>query len=199
MKNDCLLIGITGLAGSGKDTVAKYLKSFLIKEMNEKIVILPMAKQLKEMCINYFGLTKYQVYTQEGKKEFLSDYNMTVREFLQKLGTDALRDIISPNIHILMHKNKIKKDNIKICIVPDVRFENEFNYIKENNNITIFIYGRGGLKNIESKHKSENLHWTNKYNFQYYIDNSHSKKILKNKVFNISQYILKRIKGEFNK
>ena len=143
-----------------------------------KVEIIPFAKRLKEMCIQYFGLTEHQVYTQEGKQEYLEDYDMTVREFLQKLGVDALRNQVHEDIHIKMFDNHLEDVDANIVIIPDVRFRNEYEYIKQYGMAIYIEYGPGEKKKKrrrrKSVHESENLWWIQGEDIDWIIDNSGS-------------------------
>lgn len=76
-----MLLAFTGKAGSGKDTAEEYLRQFYF-------VKTAFADPLKESCIFKFNLSYNDVYTQEGKKRFVPEWGMTVREILQKEGTE---------------------------------------------------------------------------------------------------------------
>ncbi len=57
------ILGISGFAGSGKDTIGDYLVAH--HGWNGK---LQFARNLKDMCKSTFGLSEYQVSDHEGKK-----------------------------------------------------------------------------------------------------------------------------------
>lgn len=58
-----MIIGLSGKAGSGKDSFA----DILVRQ--EGYTKLSFARNLKEMCKKVFGLTDYDVYDQEGKEK----------------------------------------------------------------------------------------------------------------------------------
>ena len=62
---------------------------------------------------------------------------MTCRQFLQKLGTDGMRDAVHPHIHI----NGLFADynTTSHWIIPDVRFRNECDAIKSRGGLVIWI------------------------------------------------------------
>ncbi|MGQ4893500.1 MAG: hypothetical protein ACP6IQ_02620 [Candidatus Njordarchaeia archaeon] len=189
-----MLVGIAGLAGSGKDTLAKMLKEGLETAYGYKVEIIPFAKRLKEMCIQYFGLTEHQVYTQEGKQEYLEDYDMTVREFLQKLGTDALRNQVHEDIHIKMFDKHLEDVNANIVIIPDVRFRNEYEYVKQYGMVIYIKYGPGKKKKRRGRprnrvHESENLWWIQGEDIDWVVDNSGSLSDLEMQHYNIIRSI----------
>ena len=61
----------------------------------------------------------------------------TLRELMQVLGTEALRNNINNNIHVAATLGSIKKsDNV---IITDTRFENELKAVKDRDGITIRV------------------------------------------------------------
>jgi hypothetical protein len=58
------LIGLMGKSKSGKDTVGQ-----MLVEHNPKGATLAFADKLKEVCMDLFGLTHDDVYTEEGKSK----------------------------------------------------------------------------------------------------------------------------------
>ena len=58
-----MIIGITGKMQNGKDTLGK-----IIKQNYPEYDIIHFADSLKQICVNYLGLTDYQVNTGQGKK-----------------------------------------------------------------------------------------------------------------------------------
>ena len=91
---------------------------------------------------------------------------MTVRDFLQKLGTDGLRTGLHPNVWV----NALMVDYIEDesnWIITDTRFENEAIAIKNKGGIIIRI-DRPGVKPINNHPSETGLdHW----NFDYKIQN----------------------------
>jgi len=147
------LIGISAKAGSGKDTVAK-------NKIDDGWIRYAFADPLKKFCMEYLGLTYNDVYTEEGKSRFNSEWGMTNREILQKTGTDALRDKFHEQIWIKIAFRKINEllNKHKGVIITDVRFDNEaeliiniggkvIQIIRENHNSV--------LSDKEKKHMSE--------------------------------------------
>ena len=86
---------------------------------------------------------------------------MTPRLLLQLIGTECGRNIIHPDIWVNCLKKKYYQfKNQYNIIIPDLRFNNEANFVKENNG-KIIIVEREEIINIESiksikNHSSEN-------------------------------------------
>lgn len=176
-----MLIGIIGKKGSGKDTTADYL----ISKYN--FIKKSFADPLKKACKELFLLSDEQLY---GKEKEIPDnrwYNCTPRIMLQYVGTDLLRDqlnIIMPELnknifinHFKLWYNK-EKDFNKYIVIPDVRFINEMETIRELNGIII---------KIERNNNNDDMHISEKEMeqitlFDYIIDNNGTKNDLYKKI-----------------
>lgn len=144
-----MIIGISGKAGSGKDTAAKMLEVLYANPdisyedfSNRKyknfadIQIVHFADILKETVQVLFGIGEWETNTQEGKKTTIEWIGKTVRELLQGVG-QGLRDAIDPNLWIkVLFANT---ENWSNYIIADVRYPNELDAIKERNGILLRI------------------------------------------------------------
>jgi len=150
-----MIIGIAGKIGSGKDTLAKFLKESLKSQQNEySVEIYHFANNLKKITAILTGIPYEEMLTREVKQKRISFLNnITVRELLQKLGTDVLRNHLSQNIWTHSLLNTYKEHEKKIWIIADVRFRSEVEYIKNLNGVVVHIIGNH-LDTI-SKHPSE--------------------------------------------
>jgi hypothetical protein len=131
-----MIIGICGLIGSGKDTIA----DFLVKEHNFQK--LSFADKLKDSVAEMFdwdrqlldGKTDMSRTWREQPDEFWSKEmgrTITPRYVLQVFGTECMRDGFYDGVWVSLTKKKIL-DNPQInWVIPDVRFENEADMIKE--------------------------------------------------------------------
>jgi hypothetical protein len=127
------IIGISGKATAGKDTVAYYYSKY----SKDHCTILHFADSLKDCCQGLlipFGT--YDMSLQETKKLIIpwmgKDY--TVRNLLQDVG-NAFRDSITPDFWVNIMIGKIaainKNGSIDTILIPDVRYPNEFRMIKD--------------------------------------------------------------------
>ena len=133
------LIGIAGKARSGKDTAANYL----LEKLGADWYSASFADPMKEM-LNVIG-----VDTGDGFKDLpVNQYGVSTRHMLQTLGTEWGRNLIDSNFWVDVFANM---NAYQCVIVPDVRFENEAELIREFG-VLICIEGRGG---IEGGHISE--------------------------------------------
>jgi len=131
-----MIIGVCGLIGSGKNTVADYL----VEKHN--FVPVSFAAVLKDACASLFGWDRDML---EGKSEesriqreqvdkFWADrLNIpcfTPRYALQYIGTDVMRNHFHSDIWVIAAEQRIMKyDNV---VISDVRFPNEMAMIRRN-------------------------------------------------------------------
>jgi len=130
-----MIIGICGLIGSGKDTVA----DILVQENNFKK--LSFADKLKDGVSAVFGWDRVML---EGNTEksrawreqedtFWSNETgrtITPRLVLQEFGTDCMRNGFYDGIWVSLVKQEIQQNLNKNYVIPDVRFENEAKMLK---------------------------------------------------------------------
>ena len=135
-----MIIGVVGFIGSGKGTVGDILeqKGF-IKDS--------FAKPLKDACAVMFGWSRELL---EGDTEMSRKWReepdsywsekfgreFTPREALQKMGTEAGRDVFHKDIWVISLLNRAKGKDV---VVTDVRFQNEIEYIQGNGGIVIRV------------------------------------------------------------
>jgi hypothetical protein len=102
---------------SGKDTVGNIIQMLAVS--NDPTVnweIKKYAGKLKEIACILTGCTLEQLENQEFKKlQIGSDWGMTYRELLQKLGTEAMRNGLHENVWVNAlyadYKGKISKNH----------------------------------------------------------------------------------------
>ena len=162
-----MIIGISGKAGSGKDTAAKMLEvlyanpdisyeDFANKRYKNfaDIQIVHFADSLKETAQVLFRIGEWETNTQEGKKITINWIGKTVRELLQGIG-QGLRDAIDPNLWVkILFANTEGWSNY---IIADVRYPNEVYAIKKRNGVLIRIDRKGaGAGNHSSETALDN-------------------------------------------
>ena len=182
------LIGISGKMGSGKDTVGDIIRiltsgvlvsndtvehtikiSTNITGWGSPWIIKKMAGKLKFVASILSGVPMHLFEDQEFKKQKMDPEwgDITYREFLQKIGTDALRD----KVHEEIWANSlfVDQNDDSQWIVTDVRFPNEAVAIKKRDGILIRV--NTTRECVVSDHPSETS-LDNYEDFDYVIDNS---------------------------
>ena len=185
-----MIIGLLGYIGSGKDTTAEIIKQ-MYPEQNFKHR--KYSAKLKEICSILLNVPKERFEDIDYKKSFLPEYNMTVRGFMQNLGTDALRNHIHSDIWVKSlfyeyskEKNAEEEYEYPNWIISDVRFPNEASKIKEMGGVLIKIL----RKEIQYNHSSEIS--IDLINPDYIIYNRYGIGYLKDEVSSVLNQILKQ-------
>ena len=185
------LLAINGKIGSGKDTIAKIIIGLAAQEishypssMQTIWEVKKFAGKLKEIASLLTGINIADFEDQEFKKSFLPDEwniipkyewgdepkdpRMTVRTFLQKLGTEALRDGLHTNVWVnALFSDYTVNSN---WLITDCRFTNEYDAIKQRGGLIIRVNRVTG--NPVSNHPSETS--LDNHKFDYVIDNNGS-------------------------
>ena len=136
-----MILGVTGLIGSGKDTIADYLVT------NHGFKRVSFAASLKDAASAVFGwdremlegTTKASRAWREEVDEWWADRlampHLTPRWVLQNWGTDLFRNHFHKDIWVASVENKLRTttDNV---VITDCRFANEVKAIKAAGGIT---------------------------------------------------------------
>ena len=139
-----MLIGISGKAQSGKDTLGK----FLCDEYH--CMHYYFAKPLKEGAKVMFNLSDEQI---ENKEKVIEPWGMSPRKIYQLLGTEVGRGI-DVNIWIKNAEMFVRSVAGRTVVITDVRFDNEAHWIHSRGGAVINIV-REQNDIYENKHSSE--------------------------------------------
>jgi len=220
-----MIIGITGLIGSGKDTVANmFCQHGCIQDS--------FAAPLKDMCASVFGWDRDML---EGDTVESRDFretadlywtrklqidNFTPRLALQLLGTEIMRTHFNENIWLNSLEYRIRKTqkNSNCVVVSDARFQNELDLIKALNGKVIHVKRteqpewydvavQANAGNVTAKHQMTTRYsmvhasewsWAG-YNFDYVIENTGTLEDLEHRVSDIIKDIQNNTKIQLKK
>jgi len=176
-----MIISVSGKIGSGKDTVAAIIMELANDKQWE---VKKWAGKLKEIAALLTGIPKEKFEDQEFKKtnlgtewnkplylkgELISSEPMTVRDLLQLLGTEAMRNGLHTDTWVNALMSEYKTSNgvdtkaegesssavaDKFWIITDTRFPNELAAITRHSGITIRVDRNSG-NDVGTTHSSE--------------------------------------------
>lgn len=147
-----MLIGITGLAGSGKSVVANVLTAEFGFER------VKFADPLKNMLRTMLAGMGFDAETVERfvegdlKESIVEGLGVTARHLMVTLGTEWGRDCVRPDLWVRLWD--AQADRFDRVVVDDVRFTNEVDLIRARGG-QIWRIERPGL--VASDHISEQL------------------------------------------
>lgn len=165
------IIGICGLKGSGKDTIAK-----IVCESNSSFVTVAFADAVKDVASVMFGWSRDMLSgrfpeSREWREQpdvYWSEafgFDFTPRKGLTTIGTDIVRPTFLKHIWDLNVKKKILDNPTSNFVIPDTRFVNEIEMIK----------GLGGIiVRVERGEKPEYWNIAEKYNNGFTITEEES-------------------------
>lgn len=119
-----MIIALSGYAKSGKDTVAD-----IIRSLDSGVKVVRFSDPLKQVAEVLTGIPAAKWNSQHLKDTIIPGYNMTGRDFLQRLGTEAVRNNFDQDtwVRALFSKYRIGDK----WIITDCRFGNEARWVKQ--------------------------------------------------------------------
>lgn len=156
------IVGITGRAAAGKDTVGNYIGSQLLLKGSTTMKI-ACADELKLICSRIFhtafDVSKEAFYGTQAEKEaeLKNVPGWTGRKILQFVGTECFRSIhdeVWSREMIGRARHLITAGHCSLVVVADVRFLSEAKAIKNAGGIIIRVK-RPEADYVESTHASE--------------------------------------------
>jgi len=127
-----IVIGLSGLAGSGKDTVADQLVN------HHSFVKLAFAQPLKDAMTTLFGIAQQAMDDRQQKEAVIDWIGKSPRQLLQTLGTEWGRRHVADDIWTRIMQRRIeqiecnsRQTGINGIVISDVRFENEAAWVRK--------------------------------------------------------------------
>ena len=159
MFNYPFIVGFTGAAGSGKDTLYKFIAEELKDLTTRK---LNFADPIKRMICNAFSILPDEFeYDKRNNNPLIPDLETTVpRNLLITLGTEWGRKMISEDLWVKLYERSLKTFYTDIVFTTDVRFENEYDFIKglNQNNIIVKVI-RDNVEKIDHESEKNSLQY----------------------------------------
>lgn len=146
------IIGITGRARCGKDTLAGFLVD------NHGFAKITLAGPIRRFVAELTGLTEAELTDgplKEAPLEWLG--GISPRRMMQTLGTEWGRNLIADQLWLVVAQRQIekaKREGRPGVVVSDVRFDNEAEFVQGLGGIVIELT-RPGAVAVEG-HSSEN-------------------------------------------
>jgi dephospho-CoA kinase len=147
------LIGVSGKLGSGKDTFAELLAKQLAGKV-ERHALADNLRLITEIISGIRMTTTHEIdepfcneirnYTQDQKNILIKQFDKTIGETLQLVGTELFRNNYDTDVWVKsLFSEEIydKMNDGKIIIIPDVRFINEADYILQEGGYLIRLEG----------------------------------------------------------
>ncbi len=142
-----MIIGLTGAAGCGKDTVANILA-------RRGFESLAFADPIYKAVAAITGLSQEELRDRSRKETPIPWLGKSPRELLQTLGTEWGRDMVRQDIWIRVAMQQASA--IARCVITDVRFENEAAAIKTaGGRVWRIVRPESCLTDQAAKHSSE--------------------------------------------
>jgi len=162
------IIGISGNARSGKDTLGRNMVSIL-SDSGIKAKTFSFAHELKKsvdgFLIEQLGIS---AFTED------SDEKKIIRPFLVNWGTEIMRKKDSEH-WIKSIEKKLSEDCVNI--ITDVRFENELDWVKEKDGLSVFL-SREGISPANSYEEENNKLLSENVDLKFFIGNFEDEKLI---------------------
>lgn len=138
----CPIIGFAGKAGSGKDTAANFFIANAKEQLSHiKFYVYYFAKPIYTMLDAVHLLPKSIDVVREERavKESINPtFGVSPRYMLQTLGTEWGRNLIHPDLWVLLADDELKRHG-SVMVITDIRFQNEVKFVKQHGGKIIYI------------------------------------------------------------
>lgn len=127
-----MIFGLTGRAGSGKDSVAE-----ILRRLYDGVVPMKFAQPLYEMVSAMTGMPVEYLQDRNLKEATIPGLGKSPRELLQSIGTEWGRKFIGDDVWIrsLEARSLLLREQGYSIVVTDVRFDNEAEWIRHHGGV----------------------------------------------------------------
>ena len=210
-----LLIGITGLARSGKDTFAKMLAEGLYKQTDRLFILMAYAHELKLKVQKDFDLSYEQLWGDEkeiGDKRFIKNKSIWIAEYQGDIGLVEYwtpREImqnygqfyrtIDYDFWVKHLFSIIKRNDYKNVIITDIRYPNEAQPIVDRDGYIVRMI-REDKTEIHNQYHSSEVSMSDYDKIDFIIQNNGTFDELKLNVVDVAEQIVdseNNKKGDF--
>lgn len=144
------LLAIAGKAGSGKDTLAHYIKNILPPS---SVRTAAFADPIKDGLCAMFGLDRNVLEDRELKEKPIAGIGKSPRELMQSLGTAWGRERVAEDLWVrrmeqfansveydFAHCPHIRHSDDALLIITDVRMDNEAQWVREHGGKLVHLH-----------------------------------------------------------
>lgn len=136
MNRPPIVVGLTGAAGSGKDTAAEFMVDLLRKGHRCNAVRWAFADALRQMLLPI--VPPLYMHDRRLKEQPVPGLGVSYRMLAQTLGTEWGRNLIAQDLWVRIMDNRLARlvemtqhSPPIVVVVSDVRFPNELRWIRE--------------------------------------------------------------------
>lgn len=125
------IIGITGRAGSGKDTVANFIVA--ARGGYRYSFADPIRAMLAQI-----GVNMADPYWVQNKENIIPALGVSPRRLMQTLGTEWGRELINDSLWLILAQQRLLANGPGM-VIADVRFENEAAWVRKHGGLIIHL------------------------------------------------------------
>ena len=150
-------IALIGSAGSGKDTMADILLDYL--PSSKKYAFADEVKRLTKKMLEDIILSESLSINLDQMDS--AEFRVLMRPFWQWFGTEFGRERLGKHVWVDALARRIEKESretVFSIIVTDCRFQNEYEWLKNNNYVIVRVHGEWRKAFGIPNHSSETEH-----------------------------------------
>ncbi len=154
------IVGLTGLAGSGKDTAAHHLAEAL-QARGKRCIRMAFADPIRQ-ALMAIGVPSSYIYDRDLKESDVPGFGASYRKLAQTLGTEWGRETIDQDLWVKVLETRLMGLQRKpdVLIITDVRMQNEADWITQHGGMVVLVE-RKGLKAVRAHQSEKGLaHWS---------------------------------------